>query len=388
MDAQPTWSAPAYDFAAARPVASTDAGPSFFRSARWTTDGTAILTAGEDRLLSVHDLTHEESGVVGLAQPRTFPQPDSVNAAQWYPSASRLVPETFCFVASVRDAPVRLIDASDGRIRASYPIVDHRERFIAPYSFAFNTAADKLYCGFENAIEVFDIASPGYDTGERLKLGLTRKEKGGQRGIISALAFSAHHPTFAAGSFAGSVVLYDEDTRSAIAHVEGVEGGGVIQIAFHPLDPNVFFVASRRSEAIQPFDLRDTSAPVGRLARSGSTNQRLAFDVDPWGRWLASGDEFGTMRVWDIGSTYDVLFEQKLHGDAVNSVQFHAHQPLLLTCAGSRAHLQASDIEFSSNEDTDSDSDSDDDDVVEQSTVHVKTGAKDSRLAVWSFGQQ
>jgi WD40 repeat protein len=111
-------------------------------------------------------------------------------------------------------------------------------------------------------------------------------------GIISALAFSPHQiSTFAAGSFAGSVVLYDEDTGSASAHVEGVEGGGVTQIAFHPLDPSVFFVASRRSKAIQAFDMRDLSAPVGRLERSASTNQRLTFDVDLWGRWLASGDE-------------------------------------------------------------------------------------------------
>lgn len=87
------------------------------------------------------------------------------------------------------------------------------------------------------------------------------------------------------------MVLYDEDTGSASAHVDGVEGGGVTQIAFHPLNPNTFFVASRRSEAIQAFDMRDLSAPVGRLERSALTNQRLTFDVDPWGRWVASGDE-------------------------------------------------------------------------------------------------
>lgn len=112
-------------------------------------------------------------------------------------------------------------------------------------------------------------------------------------GIISALAFNPHSPgAYAAGSFAGSVVLYDEDTgERAAAHVEGIDGGGVTQIAFHPLDANAFFVGSRRSEAIQAFDLRDLSAPVGSLARSGSSNQRLGFDVDPWGRWLASGDE-------------------------------------------------------------------------------------------------
>lgn len=109
---------------------------------------------------------------------------------------------------------------------------------------------------------------------------------------MSALAFSPHQAgTYAAGTFSGSVCLYDEDSSGVLAHLEGVEGGGVTQLAFHPLNPDILFVASRRSSAIQVFDLRDTTAPVASLERPASTNQRLAFDVDPWGRWIASGDE-------------------------------------------------------------------------------------------------
>lgn len=96
---------------------------------------------------------------------------------------------------------------------------------------------------------------------------------------------------YAAGTFAGSVCLYDEDSIGVLAHLEGVEGGGVTQLAFHPLCPDILFVASRRSTAIQVFDLTDATAPVARLERPASTNQRLSFDVDPWGRWIASGDE-------------------------------------------------------------------------------------------------
>lgn len=163
---------------------------------------------------------------------------------------------------------------------------------MGPHSLAFNATSTKLYCGFESAIEVFDITSPG--TGTRLKTAATRRERGAQRGPISALAFSAHAVgTFAAGSYAarGSVSLYDEDTRGAVAHLGGVVGGGVTQVAFHPLDPNVVFVGSRRSAALQAFDLRDTSVPVAEMPREAGTNQRIAFDCDPWGRWIASGDE-------------------------------------------------------------------------------------------------
>lgn len=87
------------------------------------------------------------------------------------------------------------------------------------------------------------------------------------------------------------MALYDEDTGQATGHIEGLEGGGVTQIAFHPLHEHTLFVASRRSDCIQVFDLRDASAPVGKLERPATTNQRIWFDVDLWGRWLASGDE-------------------------------------------------------------------------------------------------
>ncbi|KAG1837083.1 hypothetical protein F4604DRAFT_1910022, partial [Suillus subluteus] len=97
---------------------------------------------------------------------RTFSQSSVVVNFAWYPGASSSNAPAYCFVASVRDCPVKLLDASDGRLRASYPIIDHRERFITPHSLAFNLTANKLYCGFEDAIEIFDIQQPG--EGDRL----------------------------------------------------------------------------------------------------------------------------------------------------------------------------------------------------------------------------
>ena len=37
--------------------------------------------------------------------------------ATWYPSATPLRAETYCFVASIRGEPVKLLDAADGRVR-------------------------------------------------------------------------------------------------------------------------------------------------------------------------------------------------------------------------------------------------------------------------------
>jgi len=135
-------------------------------------------------------------------------------------------------------------------------------------------------------------------------------------GIISSLAFCPDYSgTYAAGSYSGSVSIYSEDTSSTpLQHLEGIHRGGVTHLAFHPLSPVTLFVGSRRSSSIQVYDLRDTSAPITELRREGKTNQRLLFDVDPWGRYLCSGDEEGMVRVWDITDLgQEPIFEQKLH---------------------------------------------------------------------------
>lgn len=42
-----------------------------------------------------------------------------------------------------------------------------------------------MYCGHENAIEVFDIATPGHGGSERIKTSSTKRDKGGQKGTAS-----------------------------------------------------------------------------------------------------------------------------------------------------------------------------------------------------------
>jgi hypothetical protein len=50
-------------------------------------------------------------------------------------------------------------------------------------------------------------------------------------GIISALAFSTDYSgLYAAGSFSGSVSLYQEDHDGPVGHLDGIEAGGVTQV--------------------------------------------------------------------------------------------------------------------------------------------------------------
>lgn len=95
-------------------------------------DGTSILTTAEDRVIRVFDssvqpvldkfLRSDRRFSPADADPksarpfRSFSQPDAIHSTAWYPTASTAHPETFVFLASVRDAPVRMVDALDGRV--------------------------------------------------------------------------------------------------------------------------------------------------------------------------------------------------------------------------------------------------------------------------------
>ena len=45
-----------------------------------------------------------------------LPQPAPILDFAWYPFATTRDPASFCLVASVREGPVKLLDAADGRV--------------------------------------------------------------------------------------------------------------------------------------------------------------------------------------------------------------------------------------------------------------------------------
>lgn len=71
------------------------------------------------------------------------------------------------------------------------------------------------------------------------------------------------------------------------------------------------------------------------LPRQVDTNQRIGFDIDPSGRYLATGSTERRALVYDIESQALVgsLEDQP---DAVGSVCFHPHAALVGVCTGQR----------------------------------------------------
>lgn len=385
---------------------------SFARNARWTPDGTAFLVQCEDHTLQVFGAETLAADAQIAEKPLlSARQASPVVATQWFPAASRHNPASFCFVASVRETPVKLLDANDGRLRASYPIVDHRERQIAPHILAFTHAGDKLYCGFEDAIEVFDVGHPG-DAGTRLHTTPGKKSKDGLKGIISALAFSTAYgdsdTLFAAGSLSPNMdniaLFMESQAGTPVMSVAGGPRAGVTQLYFNPYRPHMLYAGYRGAGSgliyswdiranvdvpIKIYDARPKAANIPMTMR----NQKMLFGMDVMGRYLGVGNWKGEIAVFDVQADEEALegnvheanadfkepdFRFAAHGDAVGSVSFHPWKPQLLSVSGSR--------HWESDDETEEDSDSDSDE--EESTAVLRMQRElvsfDSSVKLWN----
>ncbi|KAJ7474877.1 WD40-repeat-containing domain protein [Mycena latifolia] len=384
----------------------------FPRSAKWCPDGSVALLQCERREFRIFAPKLDSQNEASNSEPnlphseplvQTFPQPAPILDYTWYPSATSANPASFCFVASVRETPVKLLDASDGRLRASYRIVDHRERQIAPYSLAFNL----LYCGFEDAIELFDVGRPG--EGTRLPTSPSKKSKDGLKGIISALAFSPSYESdfYAAGSLTptpGNIAMFSEaDGAVPVSFISGGPAAGVTQLHFNPMRPHMLYAAFRRRREVYSWDLRaDVGTPLNIYSPTpsvdgppvGDTNQKRRFDVDLGGRFLSVGDQEGDICIFDLRAEDAMTADDvpvatpcskyAAHKDAIGSVSFHPTKPQLLSVSGSRHFHQRTD-------DSGSDSSGDEADGDVQTSVRRRAARPtpvplDASVKLWDFG--
>jgi WD40 repeat protein len=228
-------------------------------------------------------------------------------------------------------------------LRASYPIIDHRERFIAPHSMIISHDGSTLICGCDQSIVKFDIDNPGEPLSTLYTLP-TKKTKGPgyQRGIISALALDLDTQILAAGSFSGSLGLYsDGGEGDLITLLDISQSTGVTQVEWAP-NGRQLYVASRKSDVIEIWDVRSTSRALGELVgRNATTNQRLHFDISKDGSWLVAGSVEGQVNCWSLDFTLepDSKAQSSIEcgsKQAVGSSVLHPSYPILATCSGSR----------------------------------------------------
>jgi len=360
----------------------------FTKGVKWSPDGTCLLAADDDTNLKLFELPPASTcstSVVHNWQPSLqCVEGETVYDYSWYPYMDSSNPVTCCFVASSRDHPLHLWDAFTGTLRASYRAFDHLDEIVAAYAVSFSADGSQLVAGYNRCLRIFDVSVPGKSL-QTWATSASRKARDGQRGLISALAPSVDGSNLiAAGSYHGSIVLYDARSGRPAMDLTGnvsladAPVGGVTQLKFAPDGRPLLFSGSRRgrnpeASHVVCWDVRVNGGDVcAAYPRTCSTHQRIGFDVDPSGRYLATGTDAPEALVYDL-STGALASTIGSQGDAVNGCAFHPRGlPLLALSMGTR-HIAPPSGNHDSSSSSDSSgsgsSDSDSEAMSESGTV-------------------
>ncbi|WIA17918.1 hypothetical protein OEZ85_009412 [Tetradesmus obliquus] len=349
---------------------STAAAPNsnFLKGVKWSPDGSCCLTVTDDNWLRVFDLPqdalHHQPAAAAAGQPAAaahaaagIVNPAAAGAAAaaavgtpwysglqvhagetvydyaWFPGMSTADPVSCCFASTSRGQPIKLWDACSGQLRASYRAYDDADEITAAASVTCSPDGSKLLAGYNKALRAFDVARPGR---ECRKIATYRKrQEGSMAGIISCLCFSpVSNDLLAAGSYSRCIGLFDGRTYEQLLLLEGHKGG-VTQVSFSP-DGNFLYTGARQDDQIHCWDIRATGQVLYSMSRcTSSTNQRIAFSIEPCGRHLATGGCDGAVRVFDLCDGRQVASFQAA-ADTVNGVDFSPCLGLLATASGHR----------------------------------------------------
>ena len=204
-------------------------------------------------------------------------------------------------LAVASDIGVWLYEVATARVLALLPAEGR------VLSMALSPVGTTLASGLANGgIELWEV-----ETGTRIA---TLEGREGYRGRITSVVFSPDGATLAAGAADGLVRLWDVAAREGIATLEGDENG-ITSMAFCPDGATLASGASGR-----PIKLWDLSSREEVATLEGPTGGVQSVVFSPDGATLASG-EGETVKLWDVSSRRMIATLQG-HGRSVFSVVF------------------------------------------------------------------
>mmetsp|Transcript_7340 Transcript_7340/g.11720 ORF Transcript_7340/g.11720 Transcript_7340/m.11720 type:complete len:393 (-) Transcript_7340:656-1834(-) len=284
----------------------------FWKGVKFSPDGLCVLANSDDDVVKLFNYPDLSQAVL------TYQEGECVYDFAWFPGMDSANAVTCCFASTARGHPVHLWDAYNGSLRGTYAAYNHLDEVHSALSLCFNCGGSKLYAGVDRGIYVFDIARPGAQI-DFHATSKTRKSKGGQRGIISSIAFdSSGSGLFVAGSYGGSLAVYNENDDSVVAGLWQAHRNGVTQVIFEGND--IYSGGRAGDDRILKWDMRKLNGePVGEYHREARTNQRITFDVKD--NVLVTASTCGKVRLYDTLS-FRLLGVSKCLESSVNGVNF------------------------------------------------------------------
>ena len=408
---------------------------SFVKDAQWSPDGSAIMSVVNSDTMAfftvdtdlVRELAYyEESNASsstsssssrnaktcigtdsdsGLSALSRCTLGSTVINAQWYPFMHASDPSTCCYITACRDKPIHLwsydptgtcantidhaftpnpIPNPTPTSRCSYRCYNHYDEIDTPQAVSFNVSGEKIYACSRNLIRVFDVNRPGREC-ESLPTVRFKKDRYSMfKGLISSVEFAPdpNIKVYSCGTFSNNVAVFVEGTPESVLMLLDVPVGNGITCQKWSPDGNNLWVGGRNGSDIICYDLRSTRSELGRVKRNLISNQRISFDLDPWGKYLATGSQDVEILIYNtndfslhcsMGSTATST-DAEAHVDVdmldcTNSVQFHPYSSMLCTSTGQRQF-------FDNDSDSYSDSDSNSDVESSDRTISVSNKRK------------
>lgn len=328
-----------------------------------------------------------------------------VHDYQFYPysqinsESDDIYSSSFLLVAQ-RDHPIQLMRLSDAesggnsKVIQSYVALNHVQEIDNNIqALSFNQIGNKFYAGGDSRILVFDLEHGVTDPTVLSTTGSSdNNEYGfgfdsyfnkkmhkylGQRGVISCLAFNPDYQNYncyATGTFNNTIAIHSENTGAM----------NLININFNTINKDskntltgisclrwstcgkYLWISTRgrgngdrndlaiTSDDITCWDIRFTKKQVGKVQKCNAydgaqgqfnSQQRTAFDLDPWSNYLATGNNHGQILIYNTQTFQLENFrnvyslgdqQQQQQPQTVNQCLFHPYSALLLTSVGSR----------------------------------------------------
>ncbi|KAK2704517.1 telomerase Cajal body protein 1-like isoform X2 [Artemia franciscana] len=312
------------------------------KGCKFAPDGSCVISAGEDNVLRCFNTpqrlwTHPEtqSADIDLNEVVTLKEGGTVYDYQWYPLLNSWEPETCCLITTIKQGPVHMWNVDSNELVASYRIFNHLDELDSAYSVAFNPQGDKLYCGTDGIIYVFDTSRPGRDCEKR------DLRKTGFKGIFSTIAVNPAMPSvYAVGSYLQTVSVNSEPDGMPLCILEG-HVGGVTQIAFHQ-DGHLLASGGRKDDIINIWDLRYPGKTYLVFNREVTTHQKIQFNF--CNKYLISGNTNGNVTCFDLVT--GAPQERNFSVDCVNGVSINPKLPLIaISCGQRHFYIEDNDAE-------------------------------------------
>lgn len=360
----------------------------FFKSAQWSPDGTCLISNSADNHIRTFivppDLLEDRNGALELSVYSSIPSFEAVNALICYPGFDLQNPSAALILSTATEHPLRLNNALDGRLVASYPLASPTtEAYIKPHSLLFDHDGHHFIAGSNSLISFFDVSRVGESPAASIKTGpknsRSRWDNPGTAlsGLISALALDPQYNVLTAATLSRQIGLYDAGGKGECVGAfslvgtqadSDVSGGGITQVIWSKCG-RYLYVAERKSDGCLVYDIRKTGQLLSwTTGRRALTNQRMSVDLQYGQDWntanLWAGGTDGSVRCWSepasregaVGPSYELDAHEGIYMDAnvqrnlltyidvVNSTSIHPVASVVASASGQR-HLTFSPTE-------------------------------------------